>query len=447
MDKFLNNIIVLRVIAIVIACVLWFSVNAPAPGSASAQAAAVGKDFPYAVHVELSPNTMVSNLAKSTVVIEVKSSTLDATSLPVDMMNVEVVADARGLGPGQHTVALKALNMPPVQYNILPSSITLTLTSKTTASKPIQVTVTGTPASGYQAGPATTDVSTAQVSGASSAVSRVAAVATKISVDGAKSTVSHTLTLGPVDKNGKPVPGVEVDPVNVTVTVPISPPEVSMQLSPEITGNAAPGYAVSGISVSPDSLAVFGTPKSTSGLTTLQVPVNVNGLRSTHTVTVPISLRSGWTKVKPEKVQVTVHVEPSEIRTFSKIPLHVEQIPTGLKVTAGPPAEVTVRVTGPQSLVANLTTSDVTAYVDASGLTTDSKQAPVDIHVPQWIQVTQVSQDAVPVTVSTAGANQSGGQSGNSAGSNKTGGQSGNSTDANNAMGTNNANAAGNSIG
>lgn len=431
MDKYLNNHIVLRIIAVVIACVLWLSINAPAPGSTSAQGATVAKDFPYEVHVNLSSDMMVSNLATSTVVIEIKSSIPDAASLPADMMGVEVVADARGLGPGPHTIPLKAQNMPPVRYSIIPTSITVTLTHKTTASKPVKVEVIGTAATGYQAGSPTTDVRTVEVSGASSAVSRVAAVTAQISVAGAKTTVSHTLTLAPVDKNGKPVAGVEVDPVNVTATVLVLPPEVSLKLVPEVVGNPASGYAVAGLALSPSSIAVSGTQESTNGLTTVTIPVDVQGLSSTQTVSVPVTRSFGWTKVTPDKVDVTVQVEASATRAFNKVQLQLENIPTGTQVTLGKVTSITVGVTGPKSLVSKLTTSDVIAYVDATGLTVRSTEAPVDVHVPQWIRVTQVSEATVPVTVtsnapsgvdnSTASGNSAG--PGNASGSSNSSGQ------------------------
>lgn len=403
MDKFLKNNIVLRILAVVIACILWFTINVPANGSTPRQSVNA-KDFPYAVQVNLPSNMMVTDLTDPTAVVEVTGSILSDNSLPAEMMGVEVIADGRGLAPGKHVIPLKAQGMPPVQYTIVPSSITVTVATKSTVQKPVKVNVTGTPASGYEAGTATTTVPTVEVSGVSSAVNRVVAVTADISVAGAKTSVSHTLTLQPVDKYGKSVPGVQVDPVSVTVTVPVSPPQVSLQVVPEVVGQPAAGFAVAGVSVAPGSVSISGTPDSTANVSNLPLPVDVQNMRTTQSVQVSIPSRSDWTVVSPSQVQVTIKIEQSASVMESNIPLQVENVPSGMTVQLGNKKSVSVRVTGPKSIISKLKPSDIVAYVDASSLSSNSTSGPVGVALPQWVHVSQISDNEVPVVASPSPA-------------------------------------------
>ncbi len=405
MDRFLNNNLVLRIVAVILACILWFTVNAPQPASSSGQTALTAKDFPYAVQVSVASDMMVTSIDHPTVVIEVKGGLVDTNSLPSQMMGVQVDADARGLGPGRHTLVLKAVNMPAVQYSIIPQTIQVTLEKKVTASKPVRIHVTGTPATGYQIGQVQPDVQTVQVSGVSSAVERVVAVAANISVQSAKKTVSHTLTLEPIDQYGRPVAGVEVDPVNVTTVVRIEPPQVAVKLTPEVVGTPAPGYAISGLALTPSSVNVTAPPDVTANLNTVNLPVDVSRLNTTKTVSIPIVPQAGWSRVQPSKVQVTVKVEKSEARTFTGVPVQVVNVPQGLSVSLGSTRTLEIRVSGPVSIVSQLHTADLVAYIDASNLTTASTSAPVTVTVPNWVTVTQLSQNRLPVSVSQVGAN------------------------------------------
>ena len=394
---------VLRIVAVILACILWFTVNAPSPTSQAGQTAASVKDFPYAVQVNTQPDMMVTVIDHPTVVVEIRGGLLNNSSLPSEMMGVQVVADARGLGPGTHAVSLKAVGMPPVAYTILPQTVEVTLEKKVTASKPVQIHVTGTPAQGYQVAQVQPDVQAVQVSGVSSVVQRVAAVMADISVSGAKSTVSHTLTLEPVDKNGLPVSGVEVDPVNVTAVVRIEPPQMKVRLAPEVLGSPAPGYAVSGLSVGQQTVNVTASPDVTATLSQVTLPVDVSGLASTKTFTVPIVPGANWTQVVPSSVQVTVQISRSTARSFNGVPIQIRNIPQGATVTLSGTSNLDIRVSGPDSIISKLQTSNIMAYIDASGLTAGDTTADVHVSAPNWVTVTQLSQITVPVSVQSQG--------------------------------------------
>ncbi|MCL6594113.1 MAG: hypothetical protein K6T31_09070, partial [Alicyclobacillus sp.] len=295
MDRLLHNNVVLRVIALVLSCILWLAVNT---GSGGPDTSGYVKPFTYSVRVEVPSGMVATSVDVQTATVEVQTDAFHAAALAAQMMNVSVVADARGLGPGRHAVPLVALNMPAVAYTLQPAAVNVVLEPLSSAEKPVVVTLSGKPAGGYATGtpqPAAPEVT---VSGPQSRVASVARVMAVVSVDGATQTVNSAASLRAVDNNGQPVSGVEVNPASLRVTVPVQAVGTSVHATVQITGRPAAGWAVAGVDISPQNLTATGTAAAT--LKSLDIPVDVSGWQSTRTVTVDVPRPSGVDQVVPD---------------------------------------------------------------------------------------------------------------------------------------------------
>lgn len=396
MDRFLNSNAFLRVIALVMACVLWLSVNAPG-NSGGVAGGPVVKSFPYPVRVQVSPDMTVTSIDNPTVMVEIVTDAVNVSSLTAQMLGVSVVADARGLSAGRHELRLAATGMPPVRYSIDPPVVTVSLEHKVVSVVDVQVTTTGKPASGYEAGPATADLQAAQVSGAQSAVAQVDHLEAAVPIDGAKAAVTRTVELKPVTASGAPVAGVEVNPPTGTVTVQIRPKSVTAHLVPEIRGSPADGYAVAGVRFNPADVRLRLGEDAAIGIDTVQVPVDVSGLTRTTTWTVHIPLPAGASSADPSAVTVTVEVDKSAQRTFHGLPMTVTHVPAGLRASAVTPATVDLTVTGPATVVDRMADSSLHAYVDASGLAEGTHTLTPKAEVPEWVRVSDWAPSAVQV--------------------------------------------------
>ena len=406
MDRFLKNDLALRIVAVVLSVILWLTVTAQTSGPSTPTPTGVSEPFPYSVHLQLDPGMVVTTIDKPTAVVVVHGDSIDLTSLPAEMLSVVVTGDVKGLGAGRHVVKLQALGMPPVNYTISPSTVTVVLGKKDTVNKSIQVQVEGNAADGYNVGDVSTDVQTVTVSGVKDAVDQVAYVQAQVSVQGAKQTVTKVVDLRAVDSKGNPVSGVDVSPSSATVTVPVQSPRAQVSVVPQISGVPAAGFAVADVSVSPTLIQVAGTPAATSNMTSVDAPVDVTGFRKTQTVRVDLPLRTGITALHPHTIAVTVTIEPVASKTLTGVPVTIQNVPTGEKVSLSGIPTVTLSIAGPKSIIDKFSLKDVVIYVDASHLKVGDTSGTLVVSVPDWVQVTQLSLETVPVTVTQTSGGQ-----------------------------------------
>jgi|GEM_PF-6211362 len=392
MDRFLANKTVLRIIAVALSVILWFGVqlaNTHAPGGTNSL-----DKFPRPIQVQTAAGMVVTSIQPAVISLEVNDNLL-TTALSEQMLNVEVVADARSLSAGTHVIQLKALNIPPIQYQLNPSTVTITLAHKDTASKAVKIVLQGKAKAGFTVGDPSSNVSSVTLSGAKNELNQVAEVQAVVQLNGASSNLSEQVDLTPVDHNGQTVSNVTVNPATATINIPIQSPETNVVLNPVPVGTPMAGYTIAGITVSPSNVKAYGENAPSQ----IQLPVDVSGLNSTQTLTLSVPQNSNISQLSPAKVSVTVSIEPSETKKLTSIPIQVRNLKSGQQVILPGATNVTIQVTGPKSVMDALSTSDVTAYIDASKLTAKDSQATVLVNTPQWVTVTQLSSTQVPVQV------------------------------------------------
>lgn len=407
MDRFLRNNLFLRILAIVLACILWLGVHAPQDNTSSSQSQSTGVTQAYhlPIHVEVGDDMVVSSMSQSTSTINVTTSILNLASLPAEMLKVQLVANAQGLGSGTQVLHIAAVDMPNdiKHYTLQPSTVTVALEKKVTQAKPIDIEINGTPANGYAMGQLVLNAQSVSVSGAKALVQSVSRVVGTVDVSGMKSTDTKIVDLTPVDSHGSTVQDVDISPTSISVNVPIQSSDQKVSLSPEVMGTPAPGYAVSGVQLDNDQASETGVPSSSLPKTGLVVPIDVSGLSKTSTLDVPIPLMQGMTQITPSSVAATVTIEPSSTVTFNQVPVRVQNATSGVKVTLPDNPTLDVTVTGPKSIVNGMTAADVDAFVDASKLKSGATSATVAVKVPQWVSVSNLSQRSVNVQIAQNG--------------------------------------------
>lgn len=401
MDRFLRNNNALRILALVLACILWLAVHAPA-STPSNQVAGVTQTYPLSVHVETSSDVVVSSISSSTATVHVTSNIIRLATLPADMLKVQLVANAQGLGPGTQTLHVAAIDMPNdvKSYSVTPDLVTVVLERKDTEQRPVDLQIEGNPQSGYSLGDFQPGTDAVNVSGAKSAVARVARVIGNVDITGLSDTTTKVISLTPVDSKGDTVQNVTIAPASLSVTVPIVASTEQVALVPEVTGTPAPGYAVSGVTLDTKQVSEIGLAAKDLPKTGLQVPVDVSNLSNSTTVTASVPLLQGMTSVTPDTVTASVQIEPSATVTLSQLPVSVQNAPSGTKVALVNNPKVDVTLSGPESVIHGLSAKQVQVYVDASTLKPGDTTANITVRVPNWVNVSDISLRTVPVQVS-----------------------------------------------
>jgi YbbR domain-containing protein len=224
---------------------------------------------------------------------------------------------------------------------------------------------------GYEAGKSTLSPEEVKVSGPSSAVERVKAAVAEVYLGVIKNTVERQVRLKPVDASGRPVSGVQLNPSVITVTVPVKQLAGVRELPvvTRIIGRPAPGYRVTGISVSPQEVKVLGSPKDIKSLPGFveTPPVDVSKATAPIVESLPLSLPQNITVWGTYSVTVRVDISPIE----GSMTIQRELIIRGLDVSleAKPSLNtVTVILSGPISRLNKLRPEEVQVMLDLSGL-------------------------------------------------------------------------------
>jgi YbbR domain-containing protein len=255
---------------------------------------------------------------------------------PVD---IRVVADLSGLGPGDHVVPL---NVQPTRSNLSfsvsangvePPTISIRLEPLVTLSVPIKLEIVGSPPFSFERGTPELRsngelISNVSVSGPQSRVIRVSAARTVANINQLRATYNAPLTLTPIDANNLPVEGVQVKPASITVIIPINP-VVGLRLvpvSPIIIGSPAPGYLVSNVVVEPPLITLTGSSGPLDAISLLQTEaIDISDARETVVRIVPLIIPIGTSPAQgePSAVQVTINIMPIPMPFQARLPVEV----------------------------------------------------------------------------------------------------------------------------
>ncbi|MEW5941814.1 MAG: CdaR family protein, partial [Chloroflexota bacterium] len=185
------------------------------------------------------------------------------TKLESQETPIRAIVDFSGLSAGKHTVNVQVqVTERPVRIvSASPSSFEVTLEPLETRAFPIDITINGQPAVGYQAGEVTLSSKEAIVSGAKSIVDRVARVRVVVNLSGTRESVNQTLEVQALDANNRPLTGLSVNPSSTLVTLPVTQQggyrDVAVKVI--IRGQVANGYLLTKLQVFPPIVTVYST--------------------------------------------------------------------------------------------------------------------------------------------------------------------------------------------
>jgi YbbR domain-containing protein len=307
LDRLLGNEWLVRLLALVLAILVY--VQAQGTGGGTAQRTIDGVPVQA---LGVPPNLVVLSVQPQTVQVTVSGPLALINRLNTSEFTAWVNVAGASVGSQAFFAQVSVPSgVQLVTYN--PADISVTTDQKKQQMTPVVARLQGQPAEGFAVAGAP-DVEPADVvlQGPQSAVDRVAQTQVTIPVDGRRAG-SFTVNAEPqpVDASGRVVPGVDVAPstVNVTVTVSAVAVQRSLTVQAALTGQPAAGYRVTAVSVSPPAVTVAGPGNALAGVTSAGTgPVSVAGATGPVHVLVPVVPPQGAMSVVPAQVAVTVDV-------------------------------------------------------------------------------------------------------------------------------------------
>lgn len=305
--------------------------------------------------------------------IGTKANLYLAKQLPTQDVNV----DLSDLKPGVHKVNLKyKQSITSVEYKLDPSEVTVVVSSKKSETRSVESDIVNLNKLDSKLAINNTKLDTDEViiKGTEDSLAKVSIIKALINVSDMVDPKAGTNTLKDIpliayDENGAKV-DVEMVPSKVTATVEIESPSKTVPLEIEPTGNVIFGKAIKNITSSVQKVTIYGNSKVLDNTNSIKVKIDVNNLKSNKDYTVTIKKPAGIREISEKVVTAKVELDDEVTTELSGVKLGVVNLGSNYtaQATSENATEVTVILKGVESIIKNITPSDVEAYVDLEGL-------------------------------------------------------------------------------
>jgi hypothetical protein len=190
------------------------------------------------------------------------------------------------------------------------------------------------------------------------------------------------------------------DKVAVSIYVRKGYPEEILEVKPRIIGKPAPGFYISKIEATPNSLKIFGEYTRIINIDYLEtIPIDVNGVSKTLTVKVTPLLAEGIYLAENQETLVEVQIqvdEKEEEKVFEDITVKPRNASPFIDYQLTPET-VQVIVTGKHSILEGLKKEDIKAFVNLGDIELET----VKVELEAILGVSMVTTIPEKVVVST----------------------------------------------
>lgn len=289
---------------------------------------------------------------------------------------IRAVLDLSGLAVGEHkNIELQIqIDARPVQIiSTSPQSVSFTLEPLSTKTLSVDLSLSGQAAIGYQIGEATLEPMEVIVAGAESQVLKVTRARISVNLDGIRENIDQTLQVEVLGDSGQAVSGITVSPDSIHIGLPVSQQggyrDVAVKIV--IKGRVATGYRLTDISVFPPVVTVFAADpelvRNLPGVVETQ-PLDLQSAQDDINTRLTLNLPAGLSIVGEQTVLVQAGVSAIQSSlTLADEKVEIAGLPNGSEAQVSP-ASVDVIVSGPLPLLDTITRQDVRVTVDLSGL-------------------------------------------------------------------------------
>jgi len=347
--------------------------------------------YPYPIKVQVvgqdSGLIMSGNVPTGVqVTIRAPRSVWDQLTTHTD--SVRALLDLSGLGAGEHKLDLQiqVTARPARIVTVSPASVTVNLEPLVTRTLPLDLSLSGQPATGYQAGDTSLDPKEVVIAGPQSLVESVKRLRVNLNLDGVRESIDQALAIQALDQNNQPVTGITIHPETAQVKLPVSQQGGYRDMAVKVIvhGQVASGYRLDNISVFPPVVTVYSSDPTVvnalPGVVETQ-PLDLQDVNDNLTTRLQLNLPPGISIVGEQTVLIQAGVSPIESSlTLSGEKVEVTGLPAGMSAEVSP-ATVDVILSGPLPLLDTLTRQDVRVTVDITGLDAGTHQLTPKVEV------------------------------------------------------------------
>lgn len=392
MDKMMDNPWFLRITALLLAFLMFFSVKAEEENNNSAASntmTEVIEDIPLEVYYD-DTSLMVSGVpATVDVHITGPNSMVQTTQ---QIKDFTVFVDLRNLPLGEHRIRVQTENISEqLGVRIDPTFLNVMIEERVTQEFKIDAELNERLiAEGYVLKSISADPDIVTVSGPKSVIDSISFVkATVTEEPGLNSSVTKEARVRVLANDLTKLDNVTIEPEVVEVEAVIEEYSRDVPLSLTQTGTAREGISVEEIETDADTVKISGPRDVVDAIEEYEVEVNISGVTLTDTaIEVDLAAPEGTSSVDPASIIVNAEISVDETvlipeninstimnhdgavdqRVFDSLPLEIRGLKNGNKADILDPEEgiVSLVAYGTEEMLQNLNLEDFVVYVDAA---------------------------------------------------------------------------------
>ncbi len=223
-----------------------------------------------------------------------------------------------------------------------------------------------------------------EVEGPEASIARIDKISTTADVSGLESDTTRHLEVAAYDATGNPITDLEILP-NVVKAEIILGKTKSVGVIPSTSGNPADGYIVTGMQVEPSKVLIGAKEAVLNSIETITMdPIDVSGQSKTFTKDINLTPPQGcYFPDGSGKVKVLVSIESPVEKSFTIDKVSTRNLGTGLVAAKVKDARVVVKLAGASSILNNLNTAQIEAFVDCANLGPGEHELPIQTNLSQ----------------------------------------------------------------
>ncbi|WP_299746961.1 YbbR-like domain-containing protein [uncultured Rossellomorea sp.] len=406
MDKFMESRWFMRIVGLMLAFILYLSVNfdeiqktANNNTGNSQNAIETIQDVPLEVFYDRE-NLEVSGLP-DTVNVTVEGSRAIVQQAK-QVKDFRVYVDLNDIGIGEHQVDIQIDNISEkLDVKLDPDFVNISVQEKVTEEFTVEPQFNESILSnGYEAEGLAVDPKTVKVTGSRDEVERIAYVIATLDLDEEISeNVTREARVQVLDREYNKL-DVQIAPEVVEVTVSVANPSKIVPVTIKQKGSLPEGTTLESISVEPKEATIFGRQEVLDTVEELLAEIDLSKITKDSTIAVPLALQDGLNKVAPEEVKVKVDVNTTEEKSLTGLKISPQGLAEEYEYTIMSPEEglVDVALKGENAQVSKVTKDDFSLALDLSGLEPGEHEVEIEAEGPEDIEWT-LSQQTVKVEI------------------------------------------------
>jgi YbbR domain-containing protein len=379
----------LKCLSLLLAIALWAYVI-------SAEAPQIERVLPVSLKLEnLDTGLAVTQLPPS---ISLRLHT--PVRMNLDPESISAYLNLEGLGAGSWTLPVQVKPIPGATLlEMRPDTVNLLIEKVESKALKVEIAYVGQLPQGFILGTPTLTPTEVSVKAPSGELQKAHRVLIPVNLADVRSQITQTSAVQVVDVEGKTVPGLQIDPSTVNLSIPVNLSSLfkTVPITPKLQGALAPGYLVKQVIADPAVATLEGTVDVLGKIAHLSTsPVALNGQSADFRTWVNLDttgVEARLTETGP--VQVDVLVEEQGLAQF-EVPL--EAIGSDRTVHLGL-SSVIIKAGGTRSQVDMLTALDFQASVQVGNLPPGIYSLAIQVLSPPGVFLIQVSTPTVEARI------------------------------------------------